>query len=213
MSKTTILDFKKGDGLLPAVIQDAELGTVLMLGFMNEEALAATRAKNQVVFFSRTKNRLWTKGETSGHFLDVVSIHEDCDHDTLLIKARPRGPVCHTGAATCFGGTDSGGASYVESHILEKLERVIFDRKANPSAKSYTSQLFADGAKRIAQKVGEEGVEVAIAAQYDDKVRVRDEAADLLFHLLVLLAEKEIPLRDVYSELVLRHSQPSKSPK
>ncbi|MFZ1783761.1 MAG: bifunctional phosphoribosyl-AMP cyclohydrolase/phosphoribosyl-ATP diphosphatase HisIE [Ferruginibacter sp.] len=196
------LDFKKNsDGLIPAIIQDVVTGKVLMLGFMNREALAKTRELQKVTFFSRTKNRLWTKGEESGHYLYVKEIKVDCDKDTLLIKVSPTGPVCHTGADTCWNEKNESG------NFLLKLEDVIADRKKNPSTASYTSSLFAKGINKIAQKLGEEAVELVIEAKDDDATLFKNEAADLLFHYLVLLKAKGFSLDDITALLKERHTE------
>jgi len=193
------LNFEKMNGLVPAVVQDPEDGMVLMVGFMNREALERTEQDGMVHFFSRTKQRLWKKGETSGNVLRVVSIDVDCDHDALLIRARPAGPVCHTGQRSCFpAGTISLG------RILKTLSDIISERKKTMPQNSYTSKLFAEGVARIAQKVGEEAVELSISAQYTDTQRCIEETADLLYHLLVLLAEKEIDLSQIADELNVR---------
>jgi phosphoribosyl-ATP pyrophosphohydrolase/phosphoribosyl-AMP cyclohydrolase len=200
------LDFEKSGGLIPAVIQDNTTGQVLMLGFMNAEALQKTRQEQVVTFFSRTKNRLWTKGESSGNFLRVVSIQEDCDQDTLLVKVNPDGPTCHTGALTCF--TDQRevyGPAAGSAQFLEYLEQLIHDRKNNPQESSYTNSLFQKGILKIAQKVGEEGVEVVIDAVAGNKEPLKGEAADLLYHLLVLLAASDLKLSDVIQVLESRH--------
>jgi len=192
-------DFSKyADGLMPVIIQDSISNKVLMLGFMNEESFAKTNADGKVTFFSRSKQRLWTKGETSNNFLLVQEIIVDCDNDTLLIKASPTGPVCHTGADTCFNENNS-------SFSLEKLEGIIADRKNNPSASSYTSSLFAKGINKIAQKVGEEAVELVIESKDDNKEKFLSEAADLLYHYLVLLQAKNYKLPDVINVLAQRH--------
>ena len=192
-------DFSKyADGLVPVIVQDGISNKVLMLGFMNEDALEKTKAESKVTFFSRSKQRLWTKGETSNNFLLVKEIITDCDNDTLLIKATPTGPVCHTGADTCFKETNS-------SFSLEKLENIISDRKNNPSASSYTSSLFSKGINKIAQKVGEEAVELVIESKDDNKEKFLGEAADLLYHYLVLLKAKNYKLEDVLSVLAQRH--------
>lgn len=192
-------DFSKyADGLVPAIIQDAISNKVLMLGFMNEEAFEKTKVEGKVTFFSRSKQRLWTKGETSNNFLLVKEIIIDCDSDTLLIKASPTGPVCHTGADTCFKEINS-------SFSLEKLENIIADRKTNPSASSYTASLFAKGINKIAQKVGEEAVELVIESKDDNKEKFLGEAADLLYHYLVLLQAKNYKLEDVTTILAQRH--------
>ncbi|MCC6723279.1 MAG: bifunctional phosphoribosyl-AMP cyclohydrolase/phosphoribosyl-ATP diphosphatase HisIE [Saprospiraceae bacterium] len=200
------INFKKyPDGLAPAIIQDAKTGVVLMLGFMDEAALTKTIAEQRVTFFSRSKQRLWTKGETSGHFLDLVEVLADCDEDTILVKAKPHGPVCHTGSDTCFGesNTDRVTLSHpVSGSFLPELEAIINDRFTNPAEGSYVASLMKKGIKKMAQKVGEEGVEVALEAQCDDADLFLGEAADLVFHLLVLLRAKEHSLAEV--EAVLR---------
>lgn len=193
------LDFSKyPDRLIPTIIQDAVSNKVLMLGFMNEEALGKSLAEKKVTFFSRSKQRLWTKGETSGNFLLIEEIIADCDNDTLLIKVNPTGPVCHTGADTCFYENNS-------SFSLEKLEAIISERKNNPSGSSYTSSLFKEGINKIAQKVGEEAVELVIEATGKDDSKFLNEAADLLFHYLVLLKAKDHQLDDVINVLAERH--------
>jgi phosphoribosyl-AMP cyclohydrolase / phosphoribosyl-ATP pyrophosphohydrolase len=194
------LDFEKAGGLLPAIIQDAATGKVLMLGYMNAAAYAQTQAEQRVTFFSRSKNRLWTKGETSGHFLDVVEIREDCDRDTILIKAHPQGPVCHTGADTCFEEENTPGIGF-----LSLLAKVIHQRKNEPSANSYTAHLFQKGLNKIAQKVGEEAVEVVIEAKDNNPDLFLNECADLVYHLLVLLEAKGNSLEEVVSVLEKRH--------
>ncbi len=194
------LDFEKSGGLIPAVVQDAVTSKVLMLGFMNKEALAKTISDGNVTFFSRTKERLWTKGETSGNFLRVVEMKVDCDKDTLLIKANPAGPVCHTGADTCFDEKNSGWT-------LSALEQIILDRKKNPNAKSYTTSLFQSGLNKIAQKVGEEAVELVIEAKDNNTELFLNEAADLMYHYLVLLSAKGHSLDDVLEVLKARHSK------
>jgi len=194
------IDFLKyADGLVPAIIQDDITGKVLMLGFMNEAALEKTQELQKVTFFSRTKNRMWTKGEESGHFLFLKDIKADCDSDTLLIKATPDGPVCHTGADTCWGEEN------MADNFLLQLEQIIADRKNNPSEKSYTSSLFAKGINKIAQKVGEEAVEIVIEAKDDNKDLFLGEAADLLFHYLILLQAKGFRLTDVEQVLKQRN--------
>jgi phosphoribosyl-ATP pyrophosphohydrolase/phosphoribosyl-AMP cyclohydrolase len=193
------INFEKyADGLVPAVVQDAETGKVLMLGFMNAEAFELTQKTHKATFFSRVRQRLWTKGETSGNFLGVTEILIDCDRDTILIKANPTGAVCHTGADTCFNETNEN------QDFLFELEKVILDRKANPDNDSYTSKLFAKGLNKIAQKVGEEAVELVIEAKDDSAELFKSEAADLLYHLLVLFAEKDIRLMDVLETLKQR---------
>jgi phosphoribosyl-AMP cyclohydrolase / phosphoribosyl-ATP pyrophosphohydrolase len=205
----TRLDFSKGDGLLPAVIQHAGSGAVLMLGYMNAEALAATQARGRVVFFSRSRQRLWEKGETSGHSLMVEAIRTDCDADTLLITARPLGPTCHEGTTTCFGDDALTGATRLG--FLAQLETVIEQRITEAPDKSYTAKLFAQGARRLAQKVGEEGVEVALAAVAETDDKLICESADLLFHLMVLLRSRKLTLEQVVKELAARHAS-RKSP-
>ena len=193
------INFEKyADGLVPAIIQDAETGKVLMLGFMNSEAFGRTQVEKRVTFFSRSKQRLWTKGETSGNFLDVVEIHSDCDEDTLLIKVNPHGPVCHTGSDTCFDEKNRGS-------FLPRLEVIINDRFENPSENSYVSSLAKKGVKKIAQKVGEEAVETVLEAMDDQPELLLGEAADLVFHLLVLLRAKGFSLEDVEAVLRKRH--------
>ncbi len=194
------IDFAKGDGLVPAVIQDATTNKVLMLGFMNEEAFQKTEAEKRVTFFSRTKNRLWTKGEESGNFLNVVSIHPDCDNDTLLIKVNPVGPVCHTGADTCWSEKNEK----TNLDFLIGLEQVIESRKNNLSDDSYTSKLFSKGINKIAQKVGEEATELVIESKDDNSDLFVNEAADLLFHYLILLQAKGFKLQDVVAKLEAR---------
>ena len=192
------IDFSKyKDGLVPAIVQDAKTKTVLMLGFMNNDALEKTKELNKVTFFSRSKNRLWTKGEESGNFLLVESITADCDKDTLLIKANPVGPVCHTGTDTCFNEKNSGD-------FLSALEKTISDRKNNPSDKSYTSSLFAKGINKIAQKVGEEATELVIESKDNNDELFLGEAADLLFHYLILLQAKNKNLDQVIEVLKKR---------
>lgn len=193
------IDFKKGAGLVPVIIQDAATNKVLMLGYMNEAALKKTQKEQRVTFYSRSKQRLWTKGETSGNFLNVVSIAEDCDEDTLLIKVNPVGPVCHTGADTCFKETNQS------DNFLLHLEQVIQDRRDNPSEKSYTTSLFKKGINKVAQKVGEEAVELVIEAKDDNKDLFMGEAADLMYHYLVLLAAKDFELKEVIDVLKQRH--------
>ena len=196
------IDFTKyADGLVPAIIQDNVTGKVLMLGFMNEAALNKTQELQKVTFFSRSKNRLWTKGEESGNFLLLQEIKADCDNDTLLIKVNPIGPVCHTGSDTCWGEKNGN------DDFLTELEAVISDRKNNPSDKSYTSSLFAKGINKIAQKVGEEAVEIVIEAKDNNDELFLNEGADLLFHYLILLQAKGYKLNDVINILKDRHSK------
>lgn len=198
-----IIDFDKSpDGLVPAVIQDADTGKVLMLGYLNREAYDKTVAEQIVTFFSRSKNRLWTKGETSGNILHVREMRVDCDNDTLLIKVHPAGPTCHTGADTCFDEVNRGNAQF-----LNYLQNVIHDRKTNPSDTSYTASLFKKGVNKIAQKVGEEAIELVIEAKDDNDDLFRGEAADLLFHFLVLLEQKNMNLDDIVAVLQSRHGK------
>jgi len=194
------IDFQKSpDGLVPAVIQDAVTNKVLMLGYMNQESVEKTVLEGKVTFFSRSKNRLWTKGEESGNFLLVKDLMVDCDQDTILIKASPVGPVCHTGADTCWDEKNVG------NDFLATLENIITDRKNNPSDKSYTASLFAKGINKIAQKVGEEAVEVVIEAKDNNDELFLNESADLLYHYLILLQAKGFQLSDVISVLKQRH--------
>jgi phosphoribosyl-AMP cyclohydrolase / phosphoribosyl-ATP pyrophosphohydrolase len=195
---TKNIDFSKLNGLVPCIVQDSRTRVVLMLGFMNQEAYEKTLAEGRITFYSRSKQRLWTKGETSGNFLNVVSIDIDCDEDTILIKAVPDGPVCHTGADTCFNESNS-------LWDLSALEDVIHDRKRNPRQGSYTNSLFDSGINKIAQKVGEEAVELIIEAKDDNKDLFLGEAADLMFHFLVLLQAKGHNLQDVLGVLEQRH--------
>ncbi|WP_282705545.1 bifunctional phosphoribosyl-AMP cyclohydrolase/phosphoribosyl-ATP diphosphatase HisIE [Algoriphagus marincola] len=198
------IDFSKMNGLIPAIVQDAVSGKVLMQGYMNEEALEKTKESGMVTFFSRSKNRLWTKGETSGNFLELVSIAGDCDGDSILVKANPRGPVCHTGSDTCWDEENSSKTGFID-----QLRAIIKDRKNNPSDKSYTASLFAKGINKVAQKVGEEAVEIVIEAKDDNKELFLGEAADLLFHYLVLLEAKGYELDEVMEVLIERHSKKS----
>lgn len=199
------VDFNKyTEGLVPAIVQDDITGKVLMLGFMNEAALAATKELKKVTFFSRSKNRLWTKGEESGNFLLLKDIQSDCDNDTLLIKANPVGPVCHTGADTCWGEKNTN------ANFLFQLEEIIKDRKNNPSEKSYTSSLFERGINKIAQKVGEEAVELVIEAKDNNADLFINEAADLLFHYLILLQAKGHTLSEIQDVLISRHQKKGK---
>lgn len=197
------LDFAKSDNLLPAVVQHADSGAVLMVGYMNPDALLETFNRGRVVFFSRSKQRLWMKGETSGHVLDLLDVRTDCDRDALLVTARPHGPVCHTGTATCFGDEATAGGPLA---FLSKLEGVIEKRIAENPEGSYTARLFAKGPTRIAQKVGEEGLEVALAAVAEGDDKVVSESADLLYHLLVLLKSRGVTLARVIGELESRHA-------
>ena len=196
------IDFEKGNGLVPVIIQDWSTNRVLMLGYMNEEALKKTKSEGKVTFYSRSKERLWTKGETSGNFLEVKEIIADCDNDTLLIKTEPQGPTCHTGADTCFN--ESNGANALFLHYLQDI---IVERRNSTADKSYTKLLFDKGINKIAQKVGEEAVELVIEAKDSDEDLFKNEAADLLFHLLVLLEAKNVKLGDVVDVLRERHKQ------
>lgn len=197
--ETEKLDFAKGNGLIPAIVQDADTGKVLMLGYMNEEALEQTLKTEKVTFFSRSKQRLWQKGERSGNYLRLADIRADCDHDTLLVLARPRGPVCHTGTDTCWAETNR------HVNFLGHLERTIHSRKSADPHVSYTAQLFARGINKVAQKVGEEAVEMIIEAKDDNEKLFLNEAADLMYHYLVLLAAKGYRLEDVVKVLEERH--------
>ncbi len=194
------IDFAKSDGLIPAVIQDFNTNKVLMLGYMNQEAFDKTKKEGKVTFFSRSKQRLWTKGETSENYLMVKEILLDCDQDTLLIKVLPMGPTCHTGADTCWFEKNEDKTTF-----LTHLKKVIRERKNNPTDKSYTSSLFAKGTNKIAQKVGEEAVELVIEAKDDNKDLFLGEAADLIFHYLVLLEQKNIDLDEIIDVLQARH--------
>ena len=194
------LDFKKSNGLIPCVVQDATTSKVIMLGYMNEEALQKTLTERKLTFFSRTKQRLWTKGETSGNFLFLQDVIMDCDQDTLLFKVNPKGPSCHTGADTCFNEKN-------ETDGIEFLEKIIQDRKKNPLETSYTNQLLNKGINKVAQKVGEEAVELVIEAKDNNKELFLGEAADLMYHYLVLLAAKNFSLSDVVGVLKERHTK------
>ena len=192
------INFKKGDGLVPAVIQDSQSLNVLMVGYMNSEALKKTLKKKRVTFFSRRSKKLWTKGETSGNFLNVDEILTDCDNDALLIKVRPDGPVCHEGRYSCFGEKESAGFLYT-------LESIINERIDDDAAGSYTNKLFKRGINKVAQKVGEEAVELVIEAKDNDMDLFKNEAADLLYHLLVLLRAKGTNLSEIEEVLAKRH--------
>jgi phosphoribosyl-AMP cyclohydrolase / phosphoribosyl-ATP pyrophosphohydrolase len=194
------LDFEKASGLIPAIIQDDETNIVLMLGYMNEEALAETQRLGKVTFYSRTKERLWTKGEESGNFLNVVSITDDCDHDTLLIKVNPVGPVCHTGSDTCFDETNKEDILF-----FKYLQHFIQKRYQEKPEGSYTTSLFNEGVNRMAQKVGEEAVETVIEATNGTNDRLVYESADLIYHLIVLLTSKGLSIEDLARELKSRH--------
>lgn len=196
------MDFSKDpSGLVPAIIQDANTGKVLMLGYMNQEALEKTKAEGVVTFFSRSRQKLWTKGETSGNFLHVVSMAEDCDHDTLLIKANPDGPTCHTGTDTCWGETNEAE----DVMFLKELQDFIDRRRQEMPEGSYTTSLFKKGTNKIAKKFGEESVECVIGATAGDDENFIYEAADVLYHLIVLLAHKGYRIEDVARELKARH--------
>ena len=196
-------DWKKGDGLVPAIVQHAITGRVLMLGYMNAEALTTTRLLNRVTFFSRSKKRLWTKGETSGNWLELKDIEIDCDRDAFLVTAIPSGPTCHLDAVSCFD-CDSERPGY---GFVGKLEEVIRERMDDQSRDSYTARLIKAGVPRIAQKIGEEGVELALAAVHGNKREVIGEAADLVYHLLVLLQSQQMEFSDVVSQLEHRHRE------
>jgi phosphoribosyl-ATP pyrophosphohydrolase/phosphoribosyl-AMP cyclohydrolase len=208
MIDTVQPDWDKGNGLLPAIVQDADSGAVLMLGYMNRAALAETLASNRVTFWSRSKGRLWTKGETSGNFLEVRALAVDCDGDTLLVLAHPKGPACHTGSRTCWG-EQAPRATAERLAFLGTLERVIKQRIAERPAGSYTAGLLAQGTRRIAQKVGEEGLELALAAVAQSNDEVLGEAADLLYHTMLLLEVKNLSLAEVVAALQARHERPA----
>lgn len=193
-----MIDFEKGNGLVPVIIQDFQTLEVLMLGYMNEEAWQKTQQEKKVTFFSRTKNRLWTKGEESGNLLHVKSYHIDCDQDTILIKAQPVGPTCHTGSRSCFN------TEFNQNFLLE-LERIVNNRFEFPSEESYVNRLRKRGLNKIAQKVGEEGVETVIAALAESETDLINEASDLVFHLIVLLREKGLSLETIAKNLEGRH--------
>ena len=199
------IDFAKGDGLVPAIVQDADNGAVLMLAYMNREALEQTLSRKRAVFYSRSKQRLWEKGETTGHTLDVLDVVVDCDNDTLLVTARPRGPACHNGTLTCFGDEARSAATAIS--FLARLEGVVEQRATQKPEDSYTARLLGKGINKVAQKVGEEGVETALAGASEPEQKVVEESADLLFHLLVLLRARSIPLRRVVRELETRHTK------
>lgn len=199
--KVAQLDWEKVDNLMPVVIQNAISGDVLMLGYMNKEALNVTLESGNVTFYSRTKQRLWTKGETSGNFLKLVNIYPDCDNDTLLILANPIGPTCHNGTESCFAPAQS------QWGFLYELENLLRERKNASPDSSYTARLYASGTKRIAQKVGEEGVETALAATVNDREELKNEASDLLYHLMVLLQDQSLSLSDVIGCLQERHKK------
>jgi phosphoribosyl-AMP cyclohydrolase / phosphoribosyl-ATP pyrophosphohydrolase len=199
-----LLDWNKdASGLLPAIVQDYHTGRVLMLGYLNQAALDKTLSSQQVTFFSRSKQRLWTKGETSGHVLQLVDVHVDCDNDTLLITANPVGPTCHTGTITCFG--DEPLTTAEQLSFLGKLEAVLAQRISDKPEGSYTARIWSEGKTRMAQKVGEEGVEVALAAVTQEDDRLISESADLLYHLALLLKSRDLSLTHVVRELEQRH--------
>ena len=200
MINSSAINFSKLNGLVPCVVQDVRTNAVLMLGFMNEDAYKKTVAEKKVTFYSRSKKRLWTKGESSGNYLSLVDVLLDCDQDTLLIKAIPAGPVCHTGAATCFGEPNL-------AWDLNSLERIIQERKAKPQPGSYTNTLLNKGINKVAQKVGEEAVELVIEAKDNNRELFLGEAADLIYHYLVLLAAKDMTLQDVMGVLQKRHQK------
>ncbi|EGQ8092983.1 bifunctional phosphoribosyl-AMP cyclohydrolase/phosphoribosyl-ATP diphosphatase HisIE [Vibrio vulnificus] len=196
------INWEKVGGLVPAIVQDFQSSQVLMMGYMNQDALAKTGETGQVTFFSRTKERLWTKGETSGNVLQLVNMSLDCDNDTLLVKVNPIGPTCHTGTTTCWDGDPQEESQMVWLHQLEQL---LAARKSADPDSSYTASLYARGTKRISQKVGEEGVEVALAATSGDKAELVCESADLIYHLLVLLQDQGLSMNDVINKLKERH--------
>ncbi|MCH2534128.1 MAG: bifunctional phosphoribosyl-AMP cyclohydrolase/phosphoribosyl-ATP diphosphatase HisIE [Bdellovibrionales bacterium] len=194
------LDWQKMNGLIPAIVQHADSGQVLMLGYMNEEALQVTQDTKKVTFFSRSKNKLWTKGETSKNYLNLISVSQDCDNDALLIEALPEGPTCHTGEFTCFGPKKQFG-------FLQQLDQIIESRKQSEEDSSYTKSLFNKGLGKISQKVGEEAVETVVASLNEPKDRVVNESADLIFHLMVLLRAQNLKLDDVVECLKQRHNK------
>ena len=196
------IDWDKVEGLVPAIVQDYTTSQVLMMGYMNQDALAKTFETGNVTFFSRTKSRLWTKGETSGNVLGLKNIALDCDNDTLLVKVLPVGPTCHTGTTTCWDGDEQEESQMV---WLAQLEKLLGERKSADPDSSYTASLYARGTKRISQKVGEEGVEVALAATSGDKAELVCESADLIYHLLVLLQDQGLSMSDVVDKLKERH--------
>jgi len=208
------IDWSKGDGLVPAIVQHASSGSVLMLGYMDRAALSATLARGRVVFFSRSRQRLWEKGETSGNFLQLVDVRVDCDADTLLVRALPAGPVCHTGSASCFGDAPLTAvaplAAAAPLEFLLQLEQLIAQRITDAPEGSYTARLYASGVRRVAQKVGEEGLEVALAGAGEPDAALVAESADLLYHLLVLLRSRSLSLAAVIAELQRRHDAPGR---
>ncbi|GAA03651.1 bifunctional phosphoribosyl-AMP cyclohydrolase/phosphoribosyl-ATP diphosphatase HisIE [Photobacterium leiognathi] len=206
MSLLTKINWEKVAGLIPAIIQDNSSGQVLMLGYMNEDALQKTLDTKQVTFWSRTKERLWTKGETSGNVLQLKNIQLDCDQDTLLVQVDPIGPTCHLNTTTCFDN-DESDTQLPSLVFLHQLEQLLASRKGADPESSYTASLYARGTKRISQKVGEEGVEVALAATSGDKAELVCESADLIYHLLVLLQDQGLSLSDVTNKLQERHNK------
>lgn len=202
MINASEIDFEKSGGLVPAIIQHANTGEVLMLGYMNVDAYETTLEKKAVTFWSRSKSRLWTKGETSGNTLDLVSIALDCDRDTLLVQAQPQGPTCHTGTKSCFGETPGPDLAF-----LGALQAIVDQRAIDAPEDSYTAKLLSRGVLKCAQKVGEEGVEVALAATVEDDEALLGEAADLIYHLTVVLKARELSLRDVAKVLEVRHDK------
>ncbi len=194
------LRFDKQTGLIPAIVVDDNTNRILMLAYMNRESLQKTFDSKLVTFFSRSRNTIWIKGESSGNYLDLVSISDDCDNDTLLVRAKPRGPVCHTGEQTCFGDTKNSNVQF-----LEYLNNLIAQRRIEKPEGSYTTKLFEQGTNRIIQKVGEEAIETVIAAKNRDKEEIKNESADLIFHLLVMLTEQDIQLSEVVDVLIKRH--------
>lgn len=202
----TQLDWDKQEGLIPAVVQNHLSGKVLMLGYMNKAALEQTLSTRQVTFFSRSKQRLWTKGESSGHTLELIAIDKDCDNDSLLVQVLPKGPTCHLGTESCWKDGESHS-------FIDNLSQLIASRKGQDPNSSYTAYLFERGTKRIAQKVGEEGLETALAAATHDKPELIDEASDLLYHLLVLLEDQELNLSDITQNLMQRHNKATQTDK
>ena len=194
------LDWNKSDGLIPAIVQNYNSGKVLMLGYMNKESLGETLKTELVTFYSRSKQRLWTKGETSGNVLKLVAISQDCDNDSLLVQVIPKGPSCHKGTESCWAQSDA-------HPFINKLEALIADRKHDKNTTSYTASLFDQGTKRIAQKVGEEGLETALAAVTNDKEELVNEASDLVYHLLVLLEDQQLTLADIHANLNMRNKK------
>ena len=202
MIDTNKINFEKLNGLVPSIIVDSSTNQVLMLGFMNREALTETIEKKKVVFYSRTKKKLWLKGETSGNYLNVVSMTDDCDNDSLLIYAKPDGPTCHTGTYSCFAEVDSENSLF-----LDYLYKLVKQRKIELPDNSYTTKLFNKGSDKIIQKVGEESVETVIAAKNRDREEIINETSDLIFHLFVMLAEQGIEFSDIVKNLQNRHTE------